>query len=182
MTHGAVVGSRCRRRGRGVLALVALTLAVSLAAGCTASDSDEPVPDSVPAITVGVGDRDLTVDGAVPAGRVVFNIRNTGENTHRLVLFPLADDRPPIHDDIADDVERPMQVTAGVPPLEPGDTATFAVDLAGGQRYGMVDTIEVDDGPDHMELGVATEFRTKTATSPSPPASPTPTPSPPAGG
>lgn len=160
--------------GRGATGLLTLALAVGLAAGCTSTGTDGPVPEAVPTVEVAVGDQDLSVEGPVPAGRVVFNVRNTGENTHRMVLFPLADDRPPIHDDIADDVERPMQVMAGVPPLAPGETTAFAVDLGDERRYGMVDTIEVADGRQYMDLGVATEFRAGSVVSASAPATPSP--------
>lgn len=171
----AIAAAARRRPDRGVVALV---LAVAVATGCTGEPTGAAVPDSVPTVEVDLADADLTVHGPVPAGRVVFHVRNTGEDTHRLVLFPLAEDRPPIHADIADDTERAMRVTAGVPPLDSGETARFAVDLAAGQRYAMVDTIKAPGGGQYMDRGVATEFRTRSPDSPASPGTPATPPSP----
>lgn len=150
-----------RRGWLRVLASWVVAATVLTFAGCFPADTDEPVPPSVPTIDVRLADDNLAFDEPVPAGRVVFRITNTGERDHRLSLFPLPDDAPPIQEEVTDEYERPVRFLARVPNLSPGDTGEFAVDLAADQRYAMVDYSEAPDGTQHMTLGVAGEFTTK---------------------
>lgn len=165
----------CHRR-----AVAALLATVLVAAGCTpgqtASD-DDPVPDPVPTVDVELADDDLTLDKPVPAGHVVFHVTNSGTRPHRVLLFPLGDDWPPIHEEIANDIDQPVLPRARVPNLEPGETGRFATDLTEGKRYGLIDRSTAPNGTQHLMLGVAGEFTAQPQPTPSP-ASPTPTPQP----
>lgn len=155
-----------------MLAVVVVVAVGLVASACTSSQQALPVPPSAPAIHVSLEDRNLVFDTPVPAGRVVFHVRNAGTHPHRFALVPLPDDAPPLEQDLHDDVERPVRRVARIPTLQPGETGMFAVDLIPGQRYGMLDYSTTPDGVQHMMVGVAGEFRAQPAPSPTP--SPTP--------
>jgi len=105
------------------------------------------------------GDR-LDYNHVVPGGRVVFRVVNAGRSTHRLALFPLPEDFPPIAEQLQGTERRPITPFAGVPDHLPGETATFAVDLEPGHRYAMVDFSEDADGVSQALKGMTSEFRT----------------------
>lgn len=134
-------------------------LATTLAVGCASqTQSRAPLPPAPPTVEVRIVEHDLLYEGPIPAGRVVFRITNAGEVVHRLSLTPLPADFPPIHEQLQGDTRRQAQLLARVPDLQPGETDTFAVDLAQGERYAMVDFSEAPDGTMHGRLGVASEF------------------------
>lgn len=95
----------------------------------------------------------------VPAGRVVFRVRNDGRLEHELTLLPLAEDVPPISEQISGQKRRPVSLFAGVYPRQPGATDTFAVDLVAGRRYAMLCSLRDADGTSHARKGMASEFR-----------------------
>lgn len=166
---------RCPRRASGALAaLVAVLVAAGCTAGQTAADEGLPVPDPVPTVDVELADEELTVEGPVPAGHVVFHVTNTGTRPHRVLLFPLGDDWPPIHEEIANDIDQPVLPHARVPDLEPGETGRFATDLAEGKRYGLIDRSTAPSGEQHLAVGVAGEFTAEPQPAPSPTSTPTP--------
>lgn len=168
-----------RERRRVGLAVAVAGLVGVLAAGCTAAESDAPVPDPVPTVDVAVADDELAVAESVPAGRVVLAFENTGEKPHRVVMIPMGADWPPIHQELANDIERPMRIRARIGFLDPGEMATIAVELADGQRYALLDPSEAPDGRQYMDVGVAGEFRAGSADGQaSPPSSESPPPSP----
>lgn len=163
-------GPRARQPIGGRLAVSVVALAV---AGCSLAQSEAvPVPDPVPTVDIRVADDDLTIDGPVPAGHVVSHVHNTGSHPHRLAVFRVENDAPSIHEEIADDEERPVRILARVTDLEPGATGKFALDVAAGQRYAMVDLSTGPDGTRNLTRGVAGEFTAQ------PPATPPPTPDP----
>lgn len=108
-------------------------------------------------------DYQFDFDPSVPAGRVVFRLKNTGQDPHHLVLFPLPEDLPPIEEQLRGSQRRLLEPFAGIYDREPGDTGTFAVDLVPGRRYAMVCSIVADDGEPHWRKGMITEFRTPAA-------------------
>lgn len=97
---------------------------------------------------------------AVPSGRVVFRLVNAGRREHQPDLLPLGDDFPPIDEQVRGEQRRVVTPFAGVPPRGPGETGTFAVDLAPGQRYAFVCFAEDPDGRSHALEGMTSEFRT----------------------
>jgi hypothetical protein len=99
----------------------------------------------------------------VPAGRVQVRVVNEGDTPHGLTMLPLGDDEPPIGELLTNDTAEVRAPFAGVPPLEPGQTARFAVDLDTGRRYALYDsTTKPGDlqGRSHAQTGWHTEFRT----------------------
>jgi len=85
-------------------------------------------------------------------------MRNTGTIPHRVTMLRLPDDLPPLDEQLKGTERRPISPFAGIYDRLPGREGTFAVDLAPGQRYGMVCFI-VDEGGSHAVRGMSTEFR-----------------------
>lgn len=105
-------------------------------------------------------DHRFELDRSVPAGRVVFRIRNAGQAPHHLTMIPLPDDVPPIAEQLRGSQRRFVDPFAGIYEREPGDTGTFAVDLGPGRRYAMICSVRDGDDQPHWAKGMATEFRT----------------------
>ncbi len=95
----------------------------------------------------------------VPAGRVVFRVRNVGTVNHRLTLLPMADDLPPIDEQLRDSIPQPAAPLAGIPEIPPGQSGTFAVQLEDNKRYAIVCFTEDDNGESHAVKGMSSEFR-----------------------
>lgn len=151
------IAARRRTAAAGPIGwLTAVTMLAGLLAGC--SGQAVPLPPDPPTVHVEIVDDGVVYQKPVPAGRVVFRITNAGEVAHRLSLLPLSEDFPPIDEQLQGDTRRQAQLLARVADLQPGASDAFAVDLADGQRYAMVDFSESHDGSMHGRLGVADEF------------------------
>ena len=88
-------------------------------------------------------------------------MHNVGRIEHKLTLVPLPDDFPPV------DVQRKrvddpkiVDPVAGTLPVQPGDSASFAVDLA-PVRYGVYCFIVEPKGRQHYRIGMVAEFRAR---------------------
>lgn len=165
VSGGGRPASQRFQRWTAGLAVASLLLA---AVACSPVESDEPLPPSAPSVKVRLVEYEVIYDEPVPAGRVVFRVENAGKRVHRLALLQLPDDFPPLQEELANDTPRSVSSFARVPDLEPGETGMFAVDLAAGQRYAMVDYSEAPDGTSHARLGLADEFRAGEQPSPGP--------------
>jgi len=111
---------------------------------------------------------------SVPPGRVVFQFDNVGQAPHNVIMIPLADDLPPIEVQLRGSERRLVEPFAGIYDRGPGDSGSFAVDLAADHRYAIVCSLNAEDGQPHWVKGMATEFRTlpvpaETSTPPSRP-------------
>jgi len=111
-------------------------------------------------VTVVLREYRFKLDKAVPAGRVVFRLRNAGRLEHRPALLPLADDLPPLDQQLRGGQRAAIAPFAGTSTRPPGTTAAFAVDLAPGTRYGLICFIRDQDGVSHAVKGMNLEFRT----------------------
>lgn len=129
-------------------------------ASCSSSSAGPPLPPSPPVVVVTMRDHRFEHTAAVPAGRVVFKVRNAGRAPHRLTLFPLAEDVPPIEAQLKGGERRSAPRFAGVPTRPPGTAGMFAVDLAPGTRYALVCFVQGPDGKSHALQGMASELRT----------------------
>lgn len=119
-----------------------------------------PAPAPAPVVGVSMVDHRFELDRPVPAGRVVFQITNDGQSAHDLIMLPLAEDVPPIAEQLRGSERRLVQPYAGIYQRPPGDTGTFAVDLLPGQRYAMICVVVGEDGEPHWKKGMVVEFRT----------------------
>lgn len=92
------------------------------------------------------------------AGRVVFDVVNAGKERHNLVVFALADDFPPIDEQLRGTDRRSTQPIAALPTLRPGERANYAFDVAPNQRYAFVCFVATADEVIHGTRGMNTEF------------------------
>lgn len=154
--------ARPRRRSRvGARRLAAAAPSLSvIAAACFAGGVNKPLPPAVPVVEVRLDEDSVTYRRPVPAGRVVFQVRNVGESVQRLALVPLPEGFPDIAAQLKGAKRRSADLLARVSSLKPGETRMFAVDLVAGHRYAMVDFSKAPDGTIRGKLGVASEFRT----------------------
>ncbi|HSH60674.1 MAG TPA: hypothetical protein VK988_13745 [Acidimicrobiales bacterium] len=122
--------------------------------------SGAPLPTPPAVIDVIMREHRFDYNPTVPAGRVVFRVRNDGRVAHRLTMVPLADDLPPIDAQLRGLERRPATPYAGVPNQAPGASASFAVDLVPGRRYAIVCFAkEPQDDVSHALMGMNSEFR-----------------------
>lgn len=145
----------------GALRCAALLVLVLLVAGCARGEAGGPLPPPTPTVEIDIVDDDVVAEGPVPAGRVVFRIENAGEDPHQLSLLLVAEDTPPIEEQLEDAPEQSPALVARVPLLRPGETSVFAVGLAAEQRYALVDLSQPPEGEPPAERGVVTEFHTE---------------------
>jgi len=141
-----------RPRIRGLVPVLA---AGALAAGCGGSGGTGSASSSVPSDTVGVKATEmkfgLTTDTA-PAGKVTFNVRNTGAVEHEMVVVRTdtpAGDLP----EIAGKRDETGAIGAiGAKQLQPGASASLTRTMTAG-HYALVCAL-----PGHYEAGMYSDF------------------------
>lgn len=146
-----------RRRRGGGLAAVALLAVVSCSPGPQALP---PPPEQV---TVTMTEYRFGHPAQLPAGRTVFRVKNSGTVAHQATLLSLPQGFPPIREQLAGAVRRPVPTVALVHAVQPGGEETFAVDLAPG-RYAFVCYVEESPGVQHADKGMASEIRVSRTT------------------
>lgn len=155
---------------------LACALALSAGTACTVKGEapEEALARQPSKVTVSMVEYRFVYGNRVAAGRVVFGVGNAGRLPHRLSLFALADEAPPI--DVQVRAREGLKLTPLVvemPVLQPGEQGgSFAVDLKPGARYAMVSLWPSPEGKPDALLGMTTEFRTarspRTATTQTP--------------
>lgn len=155
-----------------------------MGASCQAPESRAgALPPGPHVVDVEMSEYRFDYDSAVPAGRSLFRVRNTGTVPHSLSVLPLTDDVPPIEQQLRGSRRLGIVPFAGVGALDPGESTTFAVDLAQGVRYAFVCFMADPKGQPHALLGMASEVRTAggrranagpSSTAPSAPLDPSP--------
>lgn len=140
--------------GLGVVAVLLATATVA----CQAVDPVAGLPSPPSVVEVTLDEYRIDHTAPVPAGRVVFDVRNDGEEEHELLVVSLPEDFPPIDVQLASDTRQTLFPRYVLPTLIPGEHGTFAVDLGPG-RYGMVCFLTAADDEDHARKGMHTEFR-----------------------
>ncbi|MGH9177883.1 MAG: hypothetical protein ACRD0N_04940 [Acidimicrobiales bacterium] len=130
-------------------------------AGCSASGSGgAPLPAGPPVVTVRMTEYLFDYPTPVPSGRVVFRFENEGRLVHQPDLILLSDNIPPIMEQLRGGERAAVGQFAGIPPRNPGEPGTYAVDLVPGQRYAFVCfATDPDDDESHALQGMASEFR-----------------------
>jgi hypothetical protein len=108
----------------------------------------------------------LAFSPSVPAGRVVFRVVNAGKLPHSFLLFPEDEDAPPLDEQLHGSDRRAVFPVAAIFTRAPGKGGTIAVQLAAGQRYGLMSpTVGAGDTPDFLK-GMNAEFRAGPAPGP----------------
>lgn len=131
-----------------------------LAVACGGGGRSGVLPPKPTIIDVRMRENVFDYNPVIPSGRVVFRAVNVGSEAHRLTLLPLAADLPPIDQQLHGDTRSPTAPFAGTLALRPGDTSSFAVDLAPGVRYALICFLVNPEGQSHALLGMNSEFRT----------------------
>jgi hypothetical protein len=152
-----------RSRAYAPFLAAATGTALSLGSCSTPSGSGPVLPPAPQELVVTM--REYRFDYSPPqgAGRVVFRAHNAGQEEHDLALIPLAEDIPPIDEQLRGQVRRVITPFARIPPRPPGGRGAFAVDLVPGQRYALVCFVAGPDGQAHALKGMNAEFRAEGA-------------------
>lgn len=138
---------------------VALFCALPVA-GCQLWSANETASSAGPAIVpVTLTEYHFEYESGIPGGRVVFELANHGRVDHQMRLFGLAEDTPPIEEQIRGSERRIVTPIASVPVLRPGERASVAVDLVGGRRYAFLCFMRDQSGEVHSLMGMNSEFR-----------------------
>lgn len=96
----------------------------------------------------------------IRSGRVVFRVRNAGNHEHRIAIYPLPEDLPPIDVQLQGSERRNVQRLAAPLPRKPRQTQSFAVNLEPGRRYALLCFLKPPGSQNtYAELGMNTEFR-----------------------
>lgn len=147
---------RARRTWRWAVAAVAV-----VASSCAPGAEREPeLPASPPEVVVTLQEYRFELSRDIPAGRVVFRLRNAGDLPHRPALLPLGDELPPLEQQLRGQERSIVNPFAGTRTRVPGATGSFAVDLLPGARYGLICFVRDEDGTSHALKGMHFEFRT----------------------
>lgn len=157
-----LVGAARRRPGVVVFAVfgaAATALAGFVITGHGAQRRTTYLPKGAPVVTVRMTEYRFDHNREVPAGRVVFKFANEGNSTHRPSLVPLAEDLPPLAEQLRGSARRAVQPFAGLYNRPPGAEGSFAVDLEPGRRYGLICYAQEEDGSSHALKGMSSEFR-----------------------
>lgn len=153
-------------------AVAVLTVAGALLPSCEPSHGDSrPRPSSPPVIEVILREYSFRLSRPLPAGRVVFRLRNVGKEPHRPALLRLDEGFPPIQEQVRGEKRRFLLPFAGVDTRPPRSVGTFAVDLLKGQRYALVCFVAAPDGQGHAYKGMTWESRAGEGATSSVPAS-----------
>lgn len=130
-----------------------------MVAACSNKSAGPPLPPGPPLVSVEMDEFRFSYKPPIPSGRVVFNVTNVGKRRHVLALLALAEDLPPIDQQLKGPDRAFITPFAGVARVEPGTKGAFAVDLAPGVRYAMICTVRAADGQTHALKGMNSEFR-----------------------
>lgn len=122
---------------------------------------EQALPPSAPEVRITMDEYRFEYDQGVSQGRVTFRAANKGSVLHRVVLFRVPNDFPPIGVQLQSPKRRPIVPLASVPPQLPGRAGSFAVDLRPG-RYAIICTmIDPDNQQTHALKGMSSEFRVR---------------------
>lgn len=133
----------------------------AVAGGCGGSGRDgAPLPAGPAVVTVTMREYHFDHPTPVPSGRVEFRFVNEGRRVHQPDMIPLSEDLPPIDEQLRGEERAAVTQFAGIPPRNPGEVGTYAVDLVPGQRYAIICFArDPDDDESHALQGMSTEFR-----------------------
>ncbi|HVM34096.1 MAG TPA: hypothetical protein VM784_02005 [Actinomycetota bacterium] len=126
----------------------------ALVGGCT---PEAPLPRAPGSVTITMDEFRFVAPDSFPAGRVVLRTRNAGELKHDLVVIEIAEELPPLGEQLQSETRHATPTLAVLPTQKAGEEAAFALDLEPG-RYGMVCFVPDDEGVPHALRGMHAEF------------------------
>lgn len=101
-------------------------------------------------------DHAFEIEGSLQPGRIVVRVTNHGEADHDLTLLEIPADIDGI-DELLASSEGGLSPAYTMATRAPGETGTFAVDLAEG-RYAVLCSETDADGTPHYRKGMAAEL------------------------
>lgn len=152
------------RSWRSLALVVGLVLVVACSSEAERGPTAEggylpPQPDIV---TVTMVEHRFVYARGIDAGRVVFEVTNSGSLRHQFSVIPLPDEGPPIEEVVAEPGFEPEPLMT-MPVLGSGEADAAAVELQPGARYAMVSLWPSPEGSSDAALGLAAEFTTPAA-------------------
>jgi uncharacterized cupredoxin-like copper-binding protein len=157
-----ITASRLRRTA----VLVGVGLGLGLAPACSSSGEGEAGATSTTAKTVpttaaagtkvDVTMREWAVEPSAqtaPAGKVTFNVKNEGGNTHELVLFKTdlpVESLPKDEDGVVDEAGAGVELVEEVEDVEPGTTDSFEAEVTPGKYYLVCNLLDAETGENHF--------------------------------
>jgi uncharacterized cupredoxin-like copper-binding protein len=146
-----------RRRSQGVVA--ALALAVALPAALASSGCGSPGASAAPEHAVTVSERDfhITAPAALQSGTVTLRVHNEGPDQHELIIVPGSVASLPLRADglTVDEAAVESSEPGALEPGEPGTTRDLTVQLKPG-RYVFFCNME-----GHFMAGMHTEVEVR---------------------
>lgn len=159
---------RFHERPPGALGFLSLALVAAACSGEGVPRGGPPLPPRPASVGVTMSEYRFDVDATIPAGRVVFRVRNAGRLDHHLSLFPLAEEVPPLDVQLHGPQRRVLTPFGAMPVLRPGQSGSLAVDLVPGRRYALICFLRDPGGGEvHALKGMHAEFRASQAGGPS---------------
>lgn len=153
----ALTFASLRDRRRAWLSAAGLVVLVVVAGSCRDAEDQAPLPPPPAVVEVSMREYSFDYDRPVPAGRVLFEVRNDGEQRHEFVLVRLPD-HTNLEELLASPTPLALHPVFAVPPRQPDKTASFAVKLTPG-RYGIICFVQAADGDQHHQKGMFDQFR-----------------------
>jgi len=151
-----------RRSGRGRLVWIPVVVVTAIAAATTFAvvSKDDPLFAGPEVVNVTMRDNQYVYRQPTRSGRVVFRVRNDDSVEHRIGIYLLPNDMPPIDEQLSGKERRSVDKLADPLPREPGEFESFAIDLVPGQRYALLCFLAAGGNKTYAELGMNSEFRT----------------------
>lgn len=142
----------------------AATCGAALLSGCASGPHTAAyLPSGPEVVQVVEQDRSYALDRReIPAGRALFRVENRSMLAHDLSLVALAEDMPPINDQLRSSNRRAVATLARLPSRPSGSSDALAVDLVPG-RYALLCFEKDGTGEPHALLGMAVELRAVSA-------------------
>lgn len=129
----------------------------ALLTGC-GQEATPALPPDPAVVTVTMRDYSFDFNPRVPAGRVTFQVRNSGKLNHQLKLLRLPDDlKGTLDEQLRSPVRKATHTLVALPIFKNGEASQFAADLFPG-RYGFVCFLEDPDGSLHALKGMNSDF------------------------
>lgn len=149
------------RSSRG-LRTVLLSLAVLITVLTSSCQGRyEALPSRVTVAEVTMYEFQFHHDTVAAAGRHVFEVHNAGTLAHEMVLLSVPNDFPVSIDAQArSGTPAAFPTIAFLPPRDPGESGTFAVDLAPG-RYALICFLKAPDQERHVLKGMSSELEVR---------------------
>jgi uncharacterized cupredoxin-like copper-binding protein len=126
----------------------------ALIAGCA---PEAPLPRPPGSVSITMDEFRFGAPESFPSGRVVLHTSNVGDLEHDLVVVELAEDLPPLAEQLRSETRHATPTLAVLPTQEPGEKTAFALDLEPG-RYGMLCFVQDDEDVPHALKGMHAEF------------------------